>query len=85
MRTGNNSELEFDKSNYPKSKYMLTKPRELMDAASIAWASHGIMLWRSGSHIPTDNLRKEFTAKLSDTFAIGIHIDNIIAIARGGK
>jgi AcrR family transcriptional regulator len=85
MRTGNNSDLEFDKTNYPKSKYMLTKPRELMDAASIAWASHGIMLWRSGSHIPTDNLRKEFTAKLSDTFAIGIHIDNIIAIARGRK
>ena len=85
MRTGKNSDLDFDKTNYPKSKYMLTQPRELLDAASIAWASHGVMMWRSGSHIPTNNLRKEFTAKLSEDIAIAVHVDNIIAIAKGKK
>jgi AcrR family transcriptional regulator len=85
MRTGKNSDLDFDKTNYPKNKYMLTQPRELLDAASIAWASHGVMMWRSGSHIPTNNLRKEFTAKLSEDIAIAVHVDNIIAIAKGKK
>ena len=85
MRTGKNSDLDFDKTNYPKSKYMLTQPGELLDAASIAWASHGVMMWRSGSHIPTNNLRKEFTAKLSEDIAMAVHVDNIIAIAKGKK
>jgi hypoxanthine phosphoribosyltransferase len=30
-------------------------------------------------------MRKEFTAKFSEEIAMGIHIDNIVAIARGGK
>jgi AcrR family transcriptional regulator len=85
MRSGKNSDLDFDKTNYPKVQYFLTHPRELLDASSVAWASHGIMMWRSGSHIPTTNLRKEFTAKVSEDLAIGLHIDNIIAIARGKK
>jgi AcrR family transcriptional regulator len=85
MRTGKNSDLDFDKTNYPKGKYTLSHPRELLEAASIAWASHGIMMWRSGSHIPTTNLRKEFTAKLSEDLAMRLHIDNIVAIARGNK
>jgi AcrR family transcriptional regulator len=85
MRTGKNSDLDFDKSNYPKGKYTLSHPRELLEAASIAWASHGIMMWRSGSHIPTTNLRKEFTAKLSEDLAMRLHIDNIVAIAKGHK
>jgi hypothetical protein len=38
-----------------------------------------------GSHIPTTNLRKDFTAKVSEDLAMGVHIDNIIAIARGKK
>ena len=83
MRTGKNSDLDFDKTNYPKTKYFLSHPRELMDASSIAWASHGIMMWRSGSHIPTTNLRKEFTAKLSEDLAMKLHVDNIVEIARG--
>ena len=85
MRTGKNSDLDFDKTNYPKGKYTLSHPRELLEAASIAWAAHGIMMWRSGSHIPTTNLRKEFTAKLSEDLAMRLHIDNIVAIARGQK
>ena len=85
MRTGKNSDLDFDKTNFPKAQFMLTHARELLDAASVAWASHGIMLWRSGSHIPTNNLRKDFTAKVSDKLAMGVHIENIIAIARGKK
>ena len=85
MRTGKNSDLDFDKTNYPKGKYTLSHPRELLEAASIAWASHGIMMWRSGSHIPTTNLRKEFTAKLSEDLAMRLHIDNIMAIAKGHK
>jgi AcrR family transcriptional regulator len=85
MRSGKNSDLDFDKTNYPKVQYFLTHPRELLDASSVAWASHGIMMWRSGSHIPTTNLRKEFTAKVSEDLAIRLHIDNIIAIARGKK
>jgi len=44
-----------------------------------------MMMWRSGSHIPTTNLRKEFTAKLSEDLAMRLHIDNIVAIARGQK
>ena len=83
MRTGKNADLDFDKTNYPKTKYFLSHPRELMDASSIAWASHGIMMWRSGSHIPTTNLRKEFTAKLSEDLAMKLHVDNIVEIARG--
>jgi AcrR family transcriptional regulator len=85
MRSGKNSDLDFDKTNFPGEKYFLTHPRELLDASSIAWAAHGIMMWRSGSHIPTNNLRKEFTAKISEHLAMGVHIDNIIAIARGKK
>ena len=85
MRTGKNSDLDFDKTNYPKGKYTLSHPRELLEAASIAWASHGIMMWRSGSHIPTTNLRKEFTAKLSEDLAMKLHVDNIVEIARGHK
>ena len=85
MRTGRNSDLDFNQTNYPKTKYTLSHPRELLEAASIAWASHGIMMWRSGSHTPTNNMRKEFTAKFSEEIAMGIHIDNIVAIARGQK
>ena len=85
MRSGKNSDLDFDKTNYPKGKLFLSHPRELLDAASIAWSSHGIMMWRSGSHIPTNNLRKEFTAKVSEDLAVKVHIDNIIDIARGRK
>jgi hypothetical protein len=43
------------------------------------------MMWRSGSHTPTKNLQKEFTAKISEDLAVGVHIDNIVAIARGRK
>jgi AcrR family transcriptional regulator len=85
IRTGKNSDLDFDQTNYPKTKYSLSHTRELLDAASLAWSAHGIMIWRSGSHTPTKNLRKDFTAKMSDVLAIGIHIDNIIAIAKGKK
>ena len=85
FRSGKNSDLDFDKTNYPKEKYFLTHPRELLDAASIAWASHGIMMWRGGSHIPTTNLRKQFTAKVSEDLAMKVHVDNIIDIARGKK
>jgi AcrR family transcriptional regulator len=85
MRSGKNSELDFDQTNYPKGKYSLSHPRELLEATSVAWASHGIMMWRSGSHTPTNNMRKDFTAKFSEEVAMRIHIDNIIAIARGQK
>jgi AcrR family transcriptional regulator len=85
FRSGKNSELDFDKTDYPKKNYMITHPRELLDAASVAWAAHGIMMWRSGSHIPTNNLRKEFTNKISDKLATAVHIDNIIALAKGKK
>jgi hypothetical protein len=30
-------------------------------------------------------MRKDFTAKFSEDIAMGIHIDNIVAIARGKK
>jgi AcrR family transcriptional regulator len=85
MRSGKNSDLDFDQTNYPKSKYSLSHPRELLEATSVAWASHGIMMWRSGSHTPTNNMRKDFTAKFSEDIAMGIHIDNIVAIAKGSK
>jgi len=85
MRSGKNSDLDFDKADFPKVKYSLSHPRELLDASSIAWAAHGIMMWKSGSHIPTNNLRKEFTAKMSEELAMRLHIDNIIALARGRK
>lgn len=85
MRSGKNSDLDFDKTNFPKVKYFLSHPRELLDASSMAWASHGIMMWRSGSHIPTNNLRKDFTAKVSEDLAMKLHIDNIIEIAKGKK
>jgi AcrR family transcriptional regulator len=85
IRSGKNSDLDFDQTNYPKGKYMLTHPRELLDATSVAWASHGINLWISGSHTPTNNLRKEFTAKVSEDLAIKVHTENILAVARGRK
>jgi AcrR family transcriptional regulator len=70
IRSGKNSELDFDQTNYPKGKYMLTHPRELLDAASVAWAAHGVNMWISGSHTPTRNLRQEFTAKVNEELAI---------------
>ena len=85
MRSGKTSDLDFDQTNYPKDKYGLTHPRELLEAASVAWAAHGIMMWRSGSHTPTNSMRKDFTAKLSEEIAMRVHVDNIVAIARGGK
>lgn len=85
IRSGKNSDLDFDQTNYPKTKYALSHPKELLDAASIAWASHGLVMWGSGSHTPTNNLRKEFTARFSDRLAVGVHIENILAIARGRK
>lgn len=85
LRKGKASDLDFDETNYPKAQYMLTHPKELLDAASVAWAGHGVNLWNSGSHIPTRNLRQEFTAKVSDRLAVSVHMDNIIAIARGRK
>jgi hypothetical protein len=30
-------------------------------------------------------MRKDFTAKFSEEIAMGIHIDNIVAIAKGRK
>jgi hypothetical protein len=30
-------------------------------------------------------MRKDFTAKFSEDIAMGIHIDNIVGIARGRK
>lgn len=85
LRKGKISELDFDQTNYPKAKYMLSHPRELLDAASVAWAGHGVNLWNSGSHIPTRNLRQDFTAKVSERLAVDVHLDNIVAIARGQK
>ena len=85
IRSGKNSDLDFDQTNYPKAKFAMSHPRELLEATSVAWASHGIMMWRSGSHTPTNNMRKDFTAKFSEDIAMGIHVDNIIALARGRK
>jgi AcrR family transcriptional regulator len=85
LRKGTISELDFDQTNYPKAKYMLSHPRELLDAASVAWAGHGVNLWNSGSHIPTRNLRQDFTEKVSERLAIEVHMDNIVAIAKGRK
>lgn len=83
LRSGTNSDLDFDQTNYPKANYMITHPREVLDAASVAWAGHGINLWNSGAHTPTRNLRQEFTAKVSERLAISAHMDNIITIAKG--
>jgi hypothetical protein len=85
LRSGKNSDLDFDQTNYPKTKFTLSHPRELLEATSVAWSSHGIMMWRSGSHTPTNNMRKDFTAKFSEDVAMGIHIDNIVAIAKGSR
>ena len=85
LRTGKNSDLDFDQTNYPKTKFTFSHPRELIEGTSVAWASHGIMMWRSGSHTPTNNMRKDFTAKFSEDIAMANHIDNIVAIARGSK
>jgi hypothetical protein len=85
MRSGKNTDLDFDQTNYPKTKFTLSHPRELLQATSIAWASHGIMMWHSGSHTPTNNMRKDFTTKFNEAIAMGNHIDNIVAIARGSK
>jgi hypothetical protein len=30
-------------------------------------------------------MRKDFTAKFSEEIAMGIHIDNIVAIAKGSR
>jgi AcrR family transcriptional regulator len=85
IRSGKSSDLDFDQTNYPKAKFSLSHPRELVEAASVAWASHGIMMWRGGSHTPTKIMRKDFTSKISEDIAIGVHLDNIVAIARGRK
>ena len=83
LRSGTNSDLAFDQTNYPRSEYAIKHPRELLAATSFAWSVHGISTWRSGSHTPTRNLRQEFTAKLSEKIAMASHIDNVINMARG--
>lgn len=85
LRSGRNSDLNFDQTNYPRNELAIKHPKELLDATSFAWSVHGISTWRSGSHTPTRNLRHEFTAKLSEKIAMASHIDNVIAMARGNR
>jgi AcrR family transcriptional regulator len=83
LRSGINTDINFDRTNFPRAEYVLKNTREVLDAASFAWSIHGLSTWRSGSHTPSKNLQKEFAAKITEQITLKSHIENVIAVARG--
>jgi AcrR family transcriptional regulator len=83
LRSGKNSALNFDKTNFIRAEYVPTNPKEVLAATSFAWSVHGLSTWRSGYHSASSKIRKEFATRLTEKITIDSHIDNVIAAARG--
>jgi len=83
VRTGSTTPLDYDDTNYPPIENAFTHVSEFLAATSISWASHGLAMWASGNHMPTQSFWSLDVGKISTKFSIKNHIDEIVAIAKG--
>jgi AcrR family transcriptional regulator len=83
IRTGTTNPLDYDETNPPGSEFAIQHSSEFLAASSISWASHGIQMWASGSHLSTQSFWSLDIPKIAVKFAMKNHIDEIIAIAKG--
>ena len=83
IRTGSVNPLDYDEFNYPGVEQAVKNSNEFLAASSISWASHGIQMWASGSHLSTQSFWSLDIPKVAVKFAMKNHIDEIVAIAKG--
>ena len=75
--------IDFDEKTYPRTELVIKHPQAFIAAASISWASHGLVVWSSGDHLSTRGFMSETVAGVSSKIAIEAHMNNILKIARG--
>lgn len=83
IRTGSTNPLDYDEHTYPSKEQAVAKAAEFLTATSISWASHGIQMWASGSHLSTKSFWTLDVPKIAVSFTIKNHIDEIVATAKG--
>ena len=83
IRTGSTNPLNYDEHTYPSKDKAVAKASEFLTATSISWASHGVQMWASGSHLSTKSFWTLDVPKIAVKFTIKNHIDEIIATAKG--
>lgn len=83
IRSGSTNPLDYDDTNYPTVDIAVKHAKEFLAATSISWASHGLAMWSSGHHLPSQSFWTLDVAKISTKFAIKNHVDEIVAIAKG--
>ena len=83
IRTGTTNPLDYNDSNFPGTDFAVKNASEFLAATSISWASHGIQMWASGSHLSTQSFWSLDLPKIAVKFTIKNHIDEIVAIAKG--
>jgi hypothetical protein len=79
IRNNTLSDFDFDADNIP-AQQILGRPFVAVATASIMWSTLGLMLWSSGTHVPS---LTSHNPSFSEAFAMRAHVKNIIAIARG--
>ena len=83
IRTGSSTPLDYDDTNYPPIEKAITQAEEFLAATSVSWASHGLAMWASGSHMSTQRFWSLDLPKIAVKFTMKNHIDEIVAIAKG--
>ncbi len=83
IRTGTTNPLDYNESDFPGTDFAVKNANEFLAAASISWASHGIQMWASGSHLSTKGFWSLDLPKIAVKFAMKNHLDEIVAIAKG--
>jgi hypothetical protein len=83
IRTGSTNPLDYDEHTYPPKEAAVANAAEFLAATSIVWASHGIQMWASGSHLASRSFWSLDIPKIAVKFTMKNHIDEIIAIAKG--
>jgi AcrR family transcriptional regulator len=83
IRKGTATRIEFDESSYPGPELLLRHPAEFLTATSISWSSHGIGMWSSGSHLPSNAFGAVTIGSVSTKVAIEHHINLIVKAAEG--
>jgi AcrR family transcriptional regulator len=83
IRSGSVNPLDYDEFSYPGVENAVRNSNAFLAASSISWASHGIQMWASGSHLSTQSFWSLDIPKVAVKFAMKNHIDEIVAIAKG--
>jgi AcrR family transcriptional regulator len=83
IRTGSSTPLDYDDTNYPPIEKAITHSEEFLAATSVSWASHGLAMWASGSHMSTQRFWSLDLPKIAVKFTVKNHIDEMVAIAKG--